>query len=251
MFFNYFTGGMPTEFGNLKKLTTRDLCHNALSGSLHTEIGGLAELGVLSLANLLLTGRIPTQLGKLGNLTDLQLRFNQLSGQVPTQLTNLDNLGTLDLVVNHLSGTIPTELASLSHLQYLYFGRNCLEGSLPRELGKLLNLEWLLVASNPLMTGTVPSELWKSLEVVDIAGTMIRGNFMGTFCESAQRRILAADCASNASNSTDLVICECCTHCTSQEVCDENGRCSRETCSTSGLGCELLEYEEPAYRQEE
>ena len=159
---NRLSGSIPTQLGNLSKLTDLTLSFNGLSGSIPTQLGNLSNLTTLKLFGNRLSGSIPAQLGNLSKLTDLTLTGNQLSGTIPAQLGNLSNLTYLSLSYNQLSGSIPTQLGNLSKLQTLYLegngDGNGLSGSIPTELGNLSNLTGLSLADNQL-SGSIPTEL--------------------------------------------------------------------------------------------
>ena len=53
------TGELPTEIGNLTKLTSLDLRFNQLSGAVPSEVGNLVNLNYLKLRNNYFTGVIP------------------------------------------------------------------------------------------------------------------------------------------------------------------------------------------------
>jgi Leucine-rich repeat (LRR) protein len=60
-----------------------------------------------------------------------------------------------------MSGTIPPSLYNLSNLKGLHLRNNDpgFEGPIRSEIGHLLQLEELILHDNPLITGTLPSEL--------------------------------------------------------------------------------------------
>ena len=73
-----FAGVLPTEIGNLSKLTRLDFVSSALFGPIPTEIGNLVALERLGLGRNLFCGLIPTVIGNLVNLTSLDLAGNYL-----------------------------------------------------------------------------------------------------------------------------------------------------------------------------
>ena len=68
---NNLSGPIPSELGNLPKLTGLLLDRNALSGSIPSELGNLSNLTGLYLGGNALSGPIPSELGNLSNLTGL------------------------------------------------------------------------------------------------------------------------------------------------------------------------------------
>ena len=154
---NYLSGTIPPELGNLTNLTQLFLDGNQLSGSIPTELGNLTKLTYLDLSsNDQLNGSIPTELGNLTKLTQLFLDGNQLSGAIPPELGSLTNLISLYLSDNQLSGSIPVELGSLIQLQSLYLRGNQISGEFPASITNLTNLQSFefdqcagLTSSNP------------------------------------------------------------------------------------------------------
>ena len=82
--FNYLTGTIPTEIGNLQALVELDLDGNDLTGTIPTEIGNLQSLVWLDLDYNDLTGTIPTEIGNLQALEALYLEGNDFTGAIPT-----------------------------------------------------------------------------------------------------------------------------------------------------------------------
>lgn len=89
------------------------LCYNQLTGSIPTQLGDLKKLSVLALQSNQLAGAIPAILGDLGMLTRLDLSSNSLFGSIPTKLANLPSLQVLDVHNNTLSGNVPTGIIML------------------------------------------------------------------------------------------------------------------------------------------
>ena len=79
--FNYLTGTIPTEIGNLQALVELDLDGNDLTGTIPTEIGNLQSLVWLFLEGNDLTGTVPTEIGNLQALEELNLDYNDQFGR--------------------------------------------------------------------------------------------------------------------------------------------------------------------------
>jgi Leucine-rich repeat (LRR) protein len=174
-------GTLPTQIGQLTKLTSFDVTFNALSGSLPSQIGRLTNLIFLSVSLNALTGTLPSQIGHLTNLAHLyvycalsgslpnqfgqltNLRFLSVSGKTMTggfpsllvQLTNLQELGMSD---SQLTGSLPTQLGQMTTLTHLDVSYNYLSGSLPSQIGQLTMLQSLVVSSNCL-SGNLPTQI--------------------------------------------------------------------------------------------
>ena len=113
---NEFTGGIPSELGNLTNLQTLWLHNNQLSGPIPAALGNLHDLRSLRLYSNGLNGPIPPEIGALTQLTELSLYDNSLEGTLPSELGNLILLQSLSLQGNRLSGLIPSSLTNLSSL---------------------------------------------------------------------------------------------------------------------------------------
>ena len=173
---NQLTGEIPSELGNLSNLSALYLWENDLSGEIPSELGNLSSLTVLDLPGNELSGEIPAELGNLSNLTVLILARNQLSGEIPSELGSLSNLVELELYENDLSGEIPNELGNLASLTVLDLGVNQLSGEIPAELGSLSNLTVLSLWENEL-SGEVPPELGSlsNLEILSLSYNQLSG----------------------------------------------------------------------------
>ena len=156
---NNLTGTIPSELGNLSELYWLDIHDNGLTGTIPSELGNLSELSVLNLGHNNLTGTIPSELGSLSNLGSLWLNDNSLTGTIPSEFGNLSSLRNLSLQNNNLTGAMPSELGNLPwRMQYLDLSNNSLTGTIPSGLGNL-SLLYNLHLDNNSLTGTIPSEL--------------------------------------------------------------------------------------------
>ena len=91
-----------------------DLSNSGLTGSIPTEIGNLTKLTKLILSNNEFTGEIPSEIGNLTNLTNLRLEYNQLTGSIPSEMGNLINLEYFRLDHNDFTGLLPENLCDLN-----------------------------------------------------------------------------------------------------------------------------------------
>ncbi|KAK9116806.1 hypothetical protein Sjap_015753 [Stephania japonica] len=161
---------IPSQIGNLTKLTMLDLSFNVSIGSLPQSIGQLRSLFVLDLSNNLLTGSIPTTIGTMLNLSLLHLSYNQLVGCLPQSIGQLYSLRSLDLSINKLIGPIPATIGNMTNLEEIVLSSNQLVGSLPQSIGQLKSLVSLHLSTNKL-TGPIPTTIgdmsslfWLSLQ---------------------------------------------------------------------------------------
>lgn len=193
---NNMNGPLPTELGNLTKLTQLIITGaKGVTGPIPTSLARLGELDELNLSGLGLTGTIPPELAQLDKLTGLFLSDLQLSdsipsefgdfaalgeleisgsgitGSIPSELGQIDSLYTLTIIETSVSGEIPPEIGDLSTLESLDLSQNALTGAIPSELGQLDSLWYLDLQENEL-TGAVPAELGQlgNLTDLDLSG---------------------------------------------------------------------------------
>mmetsp|Transcript_13746 Transcript_13746/g.29355 ORF Transcript_13746/g.29355 Transcript_13746/m.29355 type:complete len:259 (-) Transcript_13746:300-1076(-) len=122
----------PDTCGELK--ATDDENVKDLTGTIPTQIGELTKVTALRLYGNSLDGTIPTEIGLLTDLEELELDYNKLVGTIPTAVGKLTKLTFLYLSGNNLTGTIPTEIGKLTKLERLFLEQNKLSGSVPFEI---------------------------------------------------------------------------------------------------------------------
>ena len=152
---------LPTEFGQLTRLTTLTLGGNGLA-KLPTEFGQLTQLTTLDLSENLLA-QLPTEFGQLIRLTTLDLRENSLL-KLSTEVGQLAQLTTLDLSENLLA-QLPTEFGQLIRLTTLTLGGNGL-AKLPTEFGQLTQLTTLDLSENLL--AQLPTEFGQLIRLTTL-----------------------------------------------------------------------------------
>ncbi|KAK9116809.1 hypothetical protein Sjap_015756 [Stephania japonica] len=174
---NRLNGSIPSQIGNLTKLTMLDLSFNDLIGSIPQSIGQLRSLLVLDLSNNLLTGSIPTTIGTMLNLSELHLSSNQLVGSLPQSIGQLKSLLFLHISINKLIGPIPATIGNMTKLEKLELSSNQLVGSLPQSIGQLKSLFSLDLSSNQL-AGSLPQSIGqlKSLFSLDLSSNQLVGS---------------------------------------------------------------------------
>jgi Leucine-rich repeat (LRR) protein len=137
---NFFTGTIPSEFGNfdsgnMKRLALQE---NQLDGSIPSTLGRLGgKITELLLGNNGLSYSIPSELGRLTSLTEFDISHNALTGSIPSTVGNLSDLMTLDMGTNRLDGKVPSELGRLIQLMIFRLDHNNLTGQLPSDLSNL------------------------------------------------------------------------------------------------------------------
>ncbi|KAL6888690.1 hypothetical protein ACP4OV_009716 [Aristida adscensionis] len=184
---NVLSGRVPLSLSKLRRLEEMYLGFNFFDGGIPSEFGELHDLVWLEMANCSLTGPIPPELGRLSWLEKLYLHTNSLSGSIPDELGNLKNLVHLDLCNNELTGEIPASFSSLSRLVLLNLFQNKLQGVIPKFVGELPELEVLQLWDNNL-TGELPASLGKTgrLLTLDVAGNRLTGAIPPHLCAGRQ-----------------------------------------------------------------
>ncbi|GAB4861474.1 hypothetical protein Ancab_036676 [Ancistrocladus abbreviatus] len=179
---NYFSGELPSGFGNMSQLYDFSIYRNSLSGEFPKDFGRFSQLKFVDISENQLSGDFPKYLcenKELQMLLALKNKFsgdfpiayvackslqrfrisqNELSGQLPDGLWALPNVKMIDLSDNDFSGGIPSDIGISVNLSELLLSNNRFSGKLPRELGKLSKLQ-RLVLSNNAFSGEIPSEL--------------------------------------------------------------------------------------------
>ncbi|KAG0542162.1 hypothetical protein BDA96_02G079400 [Sorghum bicolor] len=161
---NWLNRSIPSEFGNMTRLSHLGFFMNNLTGRIPASLGNLTTLDLGNLPNLeimdlaknFLSGQIPKNLGNLTKLNHLDLGYNNLSGLIPHEICLLSNLSLLALDTNLLSGSIPPSIGNLTTLNYLSLSGNQFVGSIPVEIGAMVDLHTLYSSINKI-TGSIPA----------------------------------------------------------------------------------------------
>jgi Leucine-rich repeat (LRR) protein len=83
---NFLTGTIPTEIGQLKKLSTLGLYQKSFDKMIPSAIDNLSSLSVCYLDGNALTGTIPSTIGSLKKLHDFRLSNKKLISSIPTEI---------------------------------------------------------------------------------------------------------------------------------------------------------------------
>ncbi|CAB9497544.1 Receptor-like kinase [Seminavis robusta] len=246
---NQFTGTIPSAWWSLSTLTHLNVEYNLMSvGSLPSEIGQLSNLEALLLSGAGVTGTVPTEVLTLPNLGWLILAFNSVAGTIPTEAGLLKKMEMLIFSKNPMSGTIPSEIATLpllrefstwgtqisgtiptefysmetDSLSALILSECNLSGTLSSSLAQMTALGYFIVAKNPGIYGTIPTELglMTGLERMYLQLTNLSGSMPNEICAlRPSLENVRTDC-DPLSNGTIPVFCPfgCCTKCCNRET---------------------------------
>ena len=151
--FNY--SQIPSQVGNLSKLTYLNLSHSAFFGQIPFEVSKLSQLSSLDLCcNYDLSSGI------------YFLQFKQLS--LTSLVGNLTRIENLDLSGVNIFSTVPNIFANLSNLRSLYLHDCGMHGQFPIGIFKLPNLRVLDVKYNQIslvlgLTLNIGVVVWRKL----------------------------------------------------------------------------------------
>jgi Leucine-rich repeat (LRR) protein len=162
-----------------------DLGHNHFTGVIPSEIGNMRRLEYLSLNNNDFRGRVPREIGLLNNMSEftkhtsipaiwpechswhlmfiivsetLDMATNQLTGLVPS-ISNMINLKNLHLYENGFTGTIPESILQLQSIEVMFLSSNKFSGSIPKEISRLSrSLKGLYLSDNDF-EGSIPTQM--------------------------------------------------------------------------------------------
>ncbi|GMI75559.1 hypothetical protein like AT4G23740 [Hibiscus trionum] len=151
---NGISGSFPSDFAQLKNLTTLYLHFNNFSATL-PDFSVWNNLTILDLSNNGFNGSIPPSVSKLTHLTILNLSNNSLSGDIPD--INIPSLQQLDLANNNLTGIVPRSLERFP--SWAFSGNN-------------------LSSKNSLPNAHQPSKKAKKLGGPSVLGIIIGGSVL-------------------------------------------------------------------------
>ncbi|KAI3688286.1 hypothetical protein L1987_82025 [Smallanthus sonchifolius] len=113
---NNFSGELPENIGNAKRIKSLCLGGNGFSGNLPCNLTKMVNLAYLDIHENNISGKLHDTLPQIPTLEVLILRNNSLEGYIPINISSLSSLRILDLSHNNLTGSIPREIANLSRM---------------------------------------------------------------------------------------------------------------------------------------
>ncbi|KAM0856593.1 hypothetical protein ACQ4PT_048995 [Festuca glaucescens] len=163
---------------NLRNLVTLDLGGNQFTGKIPENIGQLKRLEEFHLNNNLMTGELPSDLSNCTNLITIDLKSNNFSGELTNfNFSKLPNLRNLDLWFNNFTGKVPESIYSCSNLIALRLSSNKFHGQLSSNIGNLKYLSFLSLSKNNFTNITGALHILKSSK--NLTTLLIGHNFGG------------------------------------------------------------------------
>ncbi|PSS19689.1 Receptor-like protein kinase [Actinidia chinensis var. chinensis] len=187
LFYNEFSGEIPAEFGEFRKLVNFSVYDNKLTGPLPERIGSWAEFDYIDVSENFLTGRIPPEMCKRGTMRELLMLQNNFSGEIPATYSNCTSLTRFRVSNNSLSGVIPSGIWGLPNLGFIDLALNQFEGSITSDIGNAKSLSQIMVADNRF-SGNLPPEISKATELIaiDLSNNQFSGDIPATIGELKQ-----------------------------------------------------------------
>ncbi|KAD4179500.1 hypothetical protein E3N88_28091 [Mikania micrantha] len=156
--YNKLTGRIPKSLFNCSSLIRARFEGNQLTGDVSVSFGIYPYLNYINLNDNMVYGELSDNWSKCTNLTTIQVGGNRIQGNLPPSLGNMIQLGVLNLSSNRLVGPIPKEFGTITRLGMLVLSNNRLSGVMPQDLGSLVELLVLDLSMNSL-NGSIPSSL--------------------------------------------------------------------------------------------
>ncbi|KAJ8541253.1 hypothetical protein K7X08_002069 [Anisodus acutangulus] len=164
---NQFSGEVPEELGEFKKLVNVSLYTNEFTGQLPQKLGSWANFDFIDVSENNFSGPIPPDMCKMGTMRGLLILQNNFAGEIPESYANCTTMERIRVSKNSLSGKIPAGIWGLPKLQIIDIAMNGFEGSMTSDIGRAKSLGEICVANNRL-SGKIPSEISNASALVRI-----------------------------------------------------------------------------------
>ncbi|KAK4774621.1 hypothetical protein SAY86_009556 [Trapa natans] len=179
---NYFSGVIPSGFGNCGLLEDLILGTNNLNGGFPEDIFQLGRLSRLVIQDNRLSGQLSSGIGNLSALVHLDLSLNEFSGDLPDVFSNMKRLQYFIGHSNSFIGSVPASLSNSGSLVFLNLRNNSLSGKIALNCTAMKSLVSLDLASN-YFAGVLPENLpdCQNLTNVNLAKNSFSGEVPDTF----------------------------------------------------------------------
>ncbi|KAH6837485.1 hypothetical protein C2S53_020617 [Perilla frutescens var. hirtella] len=157
----WFDGSIPTQIGQLSKLTYLNLSANNFYGEMPLSLANLTHLRVLDISHNYIHGAIPPEIGILSQLTCLDLSYNKFNGSLPSTMTQLTRLEFLKLDNNMLEGGVfEAGIEKLPSIKTMNLSWNSISGRIPLQFGNVGNEKFLNIdLSRNNLSGKIPESV--------------------------------------------------------------------------------------------
>ncbi|XVE95115.1 hypothetical protein REPUB_Repub02eG0068800 [Reevesia pubescens] len=167
LFENQFTGEVPPELGEFKKLVNLSLYTNMLTGPLPQKLGSWANFDYIDVSENFLTGPIPPDMCKKGTMTRVLMLQNRFTGEIPETYASCTTLKRFRVSNNSLSGIVPAGIWGLPKVDIIDIANNQFEGSITSDIKNAKEIAILLAGYNRV-SGELPEEISEATSLVRI-----------------------------------------------------------------------------------
>ncbi|KAF5202951.1 Leucine-rich repeat family protein /protein kinase family protein-like, partial [Thalictrum thalictroides] len=155
---------------------------NYLSGAIPSEFGNMVSIQKISITSNNFTGPLPETLAKLTTLKDFRISDNHFSGNIPDFIQNWTNLEKIVMLASGLEGPIPSGISLLTNLSDLRISDIKATGAAFPPLRNMTKMK-TLVLRNCNITGEIPSYLsdMAKLKTLDLSFNKLTGQIPNSF----------------------------------------------------------------------
>ncbi|XVF36512.1 hypothetical protein REPUB_Repub19eG0064400 [Reevesia pubescens] len=167
LFENKFTGEVPAELGEFRKLVNLSLYTNMLTGPLPQKLGSWANFDFIDVSENFLTGPIPPDMCNKGTMKALLMLQNRFTGEIPASYASCTTLNRFRVSNNSLSGIVPAGIWGLPKVDIIDIAYNQFEGSITSDIKNAKEIGILSAEYNRL-SGELPEEISEATSLVRI-----------------------------------------------------------------------------------